>query len=100
MRGPYKTERRFSVYILCNASGTLYVGVTNDIERRIYEHKNHVLPGFTKKYCIHKLLYYEEYAAASEAIQREKQIKGWLRRKKIALIDSMNPQWRDLAADW
>ena len=90
----------FCVYIMTNASGTLYTGVTNDLKRRVHEHKNHLTPGFTTKYQINKLLYYEELTGPLEAIAREKQIKGWLRRKKIALIESMNPPWKDLSADW
>ena len=85
---------------MTNASGTLYTGVTNDLERRVHEHRNHLAPGFTAKYRIHKLLYYEEFVGPSEAIAREKEIKGWLRRKKIALIESINPAWKDLAAEW
>ena len=77
----------------------IYTGITNDLDRRMYEHKNHLLPGFTATYRIDKLVYFEEYDAADVAISREKQIKGWVRRKKIALVESMNPAWKDLAAD-
>ncbi len=97
---PRNTPRHFFVYIMSNVSGTLYTGVTNDIERRVFEHKNHVVPGFTAKYRIGRLLYFEEYDSAAYAIAREKEIKGWRRSRKIALIESMNKQWRDLAADW
>jgi putative endonuclease len=81
---------------MTNKSGTLYTGVTNNLERRIYEHKHHLVDGFTKKYRIEKLVYFEETNDINAAISREKQIKGWLRKKKIALIESMNPDWKDL----
>ncbi len=90
----------YYVYILTNRSKTLYTGVTNDIIRRVYEHKQKLIPGFTQKYNIDKLAYYEETVDVTAAIAREKQIKGWLRVKKIALIESMNPEWLDLSADW
>jgi putative endonuclease len=82
---------------MTNKSGTLYTGVTNNLERRIYEHKHHLVNGLTKKYRIDKLVYFEETDDISVAISREKQIKGWLRKKKIALIDSTNPDWKDLS---
>jgi putative endonuclease len=85
------------VYIMTNKSGTLYTGVTNNLERRIYEHKHHLVKGFTNKYNIDKLVYFEETSDINAAISREKQIKGWLRKKKIALIESMNPGWKDLS---
>ncbi len=81
---------------MTNNSGTLYVGVTNNLERRVYEHKQGEIPGFTQRYKTTRLVYYEATLDIQSAIQREKQIKGWLRRKKIALIASMNPYWRDL----
>src|SRR4030095_4724361 len=84
------------VYIMTNRSRTLYTGVTNNLERRIYEHKNKLIEGFTKKYNITQLVYWEKYGNIREAIAREKQIKGWLRSKKVALIDSINPKWDDL----
>lgn len=90
----------YYVYILTNRSKTLYTGVTNDLIRRVYEHKQKLIPGFTQKYNIDKLAYYEETVDVTAAIAREKQIKGWLRVKKIALIESMNPEWHDLSADW
>ncbi len=88
---------RYYVYIMTNRSKTLYTGVTNDLMRRVYEHKNKMIDGFTKKYNITKLVYYEETDDVQAAIAREKQIKGWLRRKKIALIESINPEWKDLS---
>jgi putative endonuclease len=85
---------------MTNKSRTLYTGVTNNLERRVYEHKHKLLPGFTNKYNITKLVYYEAGDNVSVAIAREKQIKGWLRAKKIALIESVNPDWIDLSEDW
>ena len=82
---------------MTNKSGTLYTGVTNNLERRIYEHKHHLVKGFTSKYNIEKLVYFEETNDINAAISREKQIKGWLRKKKIALIESINPGWKDLS---
>jgi len=82
---------------MTNKSGTLYTGVTNNLERRVYEHKHHLVDGFTKKYKIDKLVYFEETNDINAAISREKQIKGWLRKKKIALIESLNPDWNDLS---
>jgi putative endonuclease len=82
---------------MTNKSGTLYTGVTSNLERRIYEHKHHLVNGFTKKYKIGKLVYFEETNDINAAISREKQIKGWLRKRKIALIESMNPGWKDLS---
>ena len=85
------------VYILASgAGGTLYVGVTNNLVRRVYEHRNGLVPGFTKRYGVKRLVYFEEHATAPLAIQREKNIKHWPREWKIDLIVSMNPDWRDL----
>lgn len=92
--------RQFYVYIMTNYSRTLYTGVTNDLERRVYEHKHKLVPGFTQKYNITVLVYYEATPDIRSAIAREKQIKGWLRSKKIALIESVNPEWQDLGAEW
>ncbi len=94
------SEKKYYVYILTNQSRTLYTGVTNDLERRIFEHKGKRVPGFTKKYNITRLVYFEEGTDIGSAILREKQIKGWLRKKKITLIEKENPEWLDLAADW
>jgi putative endonuclease len=90
----------YYVYIMTSRSDTLYTGVTNDLQRRAYEHKQKLLDGFTKKYNIDMLAYYEETDDVEAAIRREKQIKGWRRSKKIGLIESMNPQWRDLSEGW
>lgn len=95
-----KNERTFYVYIMASHSGTLYVGMTNDLERRVWEHKNHINEGFTKKYQCYKLVYYETADTAFSAIDREKQIKRWRREKKQNLIRSMNPSWIDLSEDW
>jgi putative endonuclease len=92
--------KQFYVYIMTNKSRTLYTGVTNDLERRVYEHKQKLVAGFTAKYNIDRLVYYEATEDVNSAIYREKQIKGWLRAKKIALIESMNPKWTDLSARW
>ncbi len=88
----------FYVYIMTNVIHTvLYTGVTNDIIRRNFEHKNKLVKGFTEKYNVNKLVYYKEFGTAAEAIAEEKRIKGWTRQKKINLIKSMNPGWRDLS---
>jgi putative endonuclease len=88
--------KQYYVYILFNQSRTLYVGVTNDLLRRMMEHRDKLIPGFTAKYNITQLAYYEVHHEAFTAIEREKTIKGWRRSKKIALIESMNPHWDDL----
>ena len=85
---------------MTNKSKTLYAGVTNNLKRRIYEHKQKLIPGFTSKYNIKKLVYYEVTSDVKAALAREKQIKGWLRSKKIALIESMNSEWKDLSSEW
>jgi putative endonuclease len=88
---------KYYVYIIASKSdGMIYIGVTNSLERRIYEHKNHLIDGFTKKYKITKLVYYEEFESAEFAITREKQLKNWHRGWKINLIESVNPNWKDL----
>jgi len=88
------------VYIMTNKSKTLYVGVTNNLQRRVYEHQNKIIQGFTSKYNITKVVYFEVFNDIESAITREKQIKGWLRKKKIELIESMNPDWNDLSEEW
>lgn len=90
--------RSYYVYIMTNRSKTLYVGVTNNFERRVHQHKAKQIPGFTAKYNITQLVYYEETTDVLAAIAREKTIKGWLRRKKLELIESLNPEWQDLSA--
>ena len=88
------------VYIMTNVSRTLYTGVTNDLRRRVYEHKHKLAEGFTRRYNATLLAYYEATPDVRSAITREKQIKGWVRARKIALIEAVNPQWLDLSADW
>ena len=97
---PSTSLRQYYVYIMTNATRTLYVGVTNDLERRVYQHKQKLIDGFTKKYNLTWLAYYEQTSDVRSAIAREKQIKGWRRSKKIELIESFNPRWRDLSQDW
>jgi putative endonuclease len=85
---------------MTNKSKTLYAGVTNDIQRRVFEHKKKLIRGFTKRYNITKLVYCESVDDIEAAIGREKQIKGWLRSKKVALIEATNPRWEDLSEEW
>ena len=92
--------KQFYVYIMSSYRGTLYTGVTSNLERRVYEHRLKITAGFTSKYNIRRLMYYETTNDAGSAISREKKIKGWRRSKKIALIESMNPGWADLADRW
>jgi len=92
-----KPNQACFVYILANRSHNLYTGVTNDLERRVFEHRNGLAPGFTKRYRIHRLVYYETFGDIRAAIAREKQIKGWDRKKRVALIEATNPTWSDLA---
>ncbi len=92
--------KRYYIYIMANRSKTLYIGVTNNLERRVYEHKHQLVIGFTSKYQIDRLVYFEETPDVYAAIAREKHLKGWLRAKKVALIESINPGWRDLSEEW
>ena len=85
---------------MASRSRTLYTGVTDDLVKRVFEHKNKLIEGFTKKYNVTNLIYYEVANDVQAAIQREKQIKGWLRKRKIALIETMNPEWKDLSDGW
>ena len=88
----------YYVYILCSQrNGTLYIGVTNDLARRIYEHKTKIVKGFTEKYGVDKLVYTEEYDDVNDAIHREKCLKKWNRSWKIRLIEEVNPEWKDLS---
>jgi putative endonuclease len=93
-------NKTFYTYILASRSRVIYTGVTNDLARRVYEHKKKLVQGFTSKYNVNQLVYYEEYNHPEEAILREKQITGWLRIKKIKLIEDMNPDWKDLSEGW
>jgi len=90
-------ERQYYIYIMTNKRNTvLYTGVTNDLKKRVYEHKEKLAEGFTKRYNVDKVIYYEVFQDPENAILREKQIKGGSRAKKIALVKSMNPEWKDL----
>ena len=93
--------KTYSVYILASKrNGTLYIGVTNGLERRVYEHKNNLVEGFTAKYGVHRLVHYEQTDDIHSAIQREKQLKKWNRKWKLELIEKENPDWKDLSEDW
>ena len=110
MRDPFSTRfmlnkistnvNEYYIYIMASKSGTLYVGSTNNIISRVYEHKNGLLEGFTKKYGCNRLLYYEIFETESEALNRELQIKKYNRKKKQSLIKLINPEWKDLTQDW
>jgi putative endonuclease len=91
----FNKDYNFYVYILASPSGTLYIGMTNNLQRRIIEHKEEKIAGFSKKYDCNKLVYYEHYAWVQDAINREKQLKKWRRQKKEVLIKTMNPGWKD-----
>jgi putative endonuclease len=94
-------SNQYYVYVLAsNKSGTLYIGITNDLKRRVGEHKEGLIEGFTKKYNIRKLVYFEIYNDINEAILREKRLKKWNRSWKIRLIEEMNPKWNDLYTDF
>jgi putative endonuclease len=92
--------KNYYVYILTNNSRTLYIGVTNDLRRRIYEHKNKMIDGFSKKYNMSKLVFFEVYNEIETAIIREKQLKNWHRNWKINLIETVNKEWRDLSEEF
>ena len=92
--------KHYYVYIMTSPSGTLYTGMTNNLQRRVYEHKNKLIDGFTKKYNVTRLVYHELHHDVRDAIAREKQIKSWRRSKKIDLIKSLNPTWKDLSEEW
>lgn len=90
-------NKSFCVYILASQrNGTLYIGVTSDLIKRIWEHKNKVVPGFTEQYGVDKLVYFEQYEDAEMAMHREKRLKEWKRQWKLALIEKSNPEWQDL----
>jgi putative endonuclease len=91
--------KKYYVYLLSNRTFTLYVGVTSDLERRMLEHKQKLVKGFTSRYNIDKLLWYQDFDDAMQAIEAEKRIKGWRRSKKLALVNEMNPEWKDLAGE-
>ena len=92
--------KEYYVYLMANRSQTIYVGVTNDLERRVYEHKHMLKEGFTRRYLVDRLVYYESTSDVHVALAREKQLKRWLRAKKVALIESSNPNWEDLSRTW
>ncbi len=92
--------RQYHVYILASRAKTLYIGVTNDLVRRVFEHKQGSTDSFTGRYNVTKLVYYETTSDVGSAIAREKQLKGWRRSKKVALVESENPEWKDLALRW
>jgi putative endonuclease len=93
-------QHQYCVYIATNGSKTLYTGVTNDLKRRMFEHRNSLIPGFTSKYRIDRLVHFETTSDVRAAIAREKQIKGWKRVRKVALIEAENPRWLDLSKEW
>jgi putative endonuclease len=97
-----RVPKHFYVYIMTSGprSHVLYTGITVNLPRRIFQHKHKLIPGFTSRYNVTRLVYYQMFVYPGDAIAREKEIKGWRRSKKIALIESMNPHWRDLAMDW
>jgi putative endonuclease len=95
-----KAMKTYHVYIMTNRSGTLYTGVTGDLKHRVYEHKHKRVPGFTQRYNIDRLVWFEETGDVQSAIAMEKKIKGWRRDKKVALIESKNPGWKDLSHGW
>jgi putative endonuclease len=90
----------YYVYIMGSQRKVIYVGVTSNLEQRVYQHKTHALAGFTARYNVNLLMYFERFATIHAAIAREKEIKAWRRQKKLALIGSLNPQWRDLSYGW
>jgi len=90
----------YYLYIMANKSRMLYVGVTNNLKRRVSEHKMKLIDGFTKRFNLARLVYYESTPDVNVAIEREKEIKGWVRRKKTALINTLNPEWKDLSEEW
>jgi len=93
-------KHAFSVYIMSNRSKTLYIGMTNNLPRRVWEHKQGIGSGFCRRYKLDRLVYFENFQYVGNAIAREKELKAWLRARKIALIVAENPAWRDLAEDW
>jgi putative endonuclease len=92
-------DKTFHGYMLAGRSGVLYMGITNNLARRVWEHKHKQVPGFTQKYYVTNLVWFEAHGRAASAIAREKQIKAWRREKKVALVAAMNPRWKDLSAE-
>ena len=95
-----RKERHYYVYILGSYSGTLYIGVTGNLRKRVWQHKEEATEGFTKRYGVTRLLHFERFHEVLAAIAREKQLKGWTRAKKVALIEAENPKWEDLSREW
>jgi putative endonuclease len=95
-----RTPRQYFVYIMSSQTRVLYIGMTNDLERRVAEHKAGATRGFASRYRTRNLVYYEDMDDVWDAIEREKQLKGWTRAKKVSLIEEDNPKWADLSADW
>jgi putative endonuclease len=93
-------QRIYYTYIMASSSRNLYIGVTNDLERRVLQHREGAFGGFTSKYRCHRLVWFERYSWIGQAIAREKELKGWLRAKKLALIQQDNPTWIDLSEEW
>nr|WP_321231186.1 GIY-YIG nuclease family protein [uncultured Psychroserpens sp.] len=97
----YNNSHQYYLYLLASKkNGTLYIGVSNDLERRMFEHKNKLVEGFTSKYNVDKLMYFESFQYVNDAIQREKNMKKWKRQWKIDVIEKDNPNWEDLSVDW
>lgn len=94
------TDKTYYVYIMSNPAGITYIGMTNDLYRRVQEHKNGSIPGFASTHKTRKLVYYEEFQYVDDAIAREKQIKSWRKEKKRTLIRNFNPKWTDLSKEW
>jgi putative endonuclease len=94
------SEKWFYVYIMTNRSKNFYVGITNNVRNRVFQHKTGAFEGFTSRYKVDRLVYWETFKYVNAALAREKQLKRWTRVKKMQLIVSMNPEWKDLAADW
>ena len=92
--------KQYYTYIMASKTKTLYTGMTNDLERKVYEHRSKIVKGFTSKYNVTELVWYEEFLDVNEAISAEKVIKGWRRSKKVSLIEAQNPNWIVLAANW
>ena len=93
-------DRVYYAYIVASRSHTLYIGVTGNLHKRVFEHKNKTFPGFSAEYNCNRLVWFERYSDPRNAIAREKQLKGWVRRKKVALIENSNPTWDDLSEEW
>ena len=96
----HREPKTYCVYVMGSLSGTLYIGITSNLHKRAFQHKFHKIEGFTDKYQVERLLYWESLDDVHKAIAREKQLKGWRRSKKIVLIEAVNPHWLDLARDW